>query len=44
LVPYLYGNAAEINGLESPFKSGKQKRTLADYGFGMKPPPEGSGK
>ena len=42
LVPYLYGNAAEINGLESPFKSGKQKRTLADYGFGMKPPPEGS--
>ncbi len=33
LVPYLYGNAAEINGLESPFKSGKEKRTLADYGF-----------
>jgi hypothetical protein len=33
LVPYLYGNAAEINGLETPGKSGKQKRTLADYGF-----------
>lgn len=44
LVPYLYGNAAEINGLESPFKSGKQKRTLADYGFtgGPKPPQEGA--
>jgi hypothetical protein len=43
LVPYLYGNAAEINGLESPFKSGRQKRTLADYGFtgGPKPPQEG---
>jgi len=33
LVPYLYGNAAEINGLETPGKSNKQKRTLADYGF-----------
>ena len=45
LVPYLYGNAAEINGLESPFKSGKQKRTLSDYGFtgGPKPPQESSG-
>lgn len=44
LVPYLYGNAAEINGLESPFKSGKEKRTLADYGFtgGPKPPQEGA--
>jgi len=44
LVPYLYGNAAEINGLESPFKSGKEKRTLADYGFtgGPKPPREGT--
>jgi hypothetical protein len=35
LVPYHYGNAAEINGLESPVKSQKQKRTLADYGFTM---------
>jgi DNA-binding beta-propeller fold protein YncE len=35
LVPYLYGNAAEINGLESPVKSEKQKRTMADYGFGF---------
>jgi DNA-binding beta-propeller fold protein YncE len=37
LVPYLYGNAAEINGLERPRGSGekKQKRTLADYGFTM---------
>ncbi len=33
LVPYHYGNAAEMNGLESPVKSGKKKRTLADYGF-----------
>jgi hypothetical protein len=41
LVPYLYGDAAEINGLESPIKSGKQKRTLKDYGFeGMKPVPK----
>lgn len=45
LVPYLYGNAAEINGLETPGKSGKQKRSLADYGFtGPRPPQEGSGK
>jgi hypothetical protein len=35
LVPYLYGNAAEMNGLESPVKSQKQKRTMADYGFGF---------
>jgi DNA-binding beta-propeller fold protein YncE len=33
LVPYLYGNAAEINGLEAPVTSEKKKRTLADYGF-----------
>jgi hypothetical protein len=40
LVPYLLGDAAEMNGLESPVKSGKQKRTLKDYGFeGMKPVP-----
>lgn len=39
LVPYLYGNVAEMNGLEAPVKSGKQKRTLADYGFtGPQPP------
>ena len=44
LVPYLYGNAAEINGLESPFKSGKERRTLADYGFtGSGPPQQNSG-
>ncbi len=36
LVPYHYGNAAEINGLERPVKRGEsQKRTLADYGFAM---------
>jgi sugar lactone lactonase YvrE len=34
LVPYAYGNAAEMNGLESPIKDQKQKRTLVDYGFG----------
>ena len=33
LVPYEYGNAAEMNGLESPIKSRDNKRTLADYGF-----------
>ncbi|HET8579832.1 MAG TPA: hypothetical protein VFL31_02435 [Nitrospiraceae bacterium] len=33
LVPYLYGNAAEMNGLESPVKSRGKKRTLSDYGF-----------
>ena len=41
LVPYLYGNTAEMNGLETPGKSRTKKRTLADYGFtGPKPPPE----
>ncbi len=38
LVPYLYGNAAEVNGLESPVKKNDQRRTLADYGFS--PPPK----
>ena len=33
LVPYHYGNAAEMNGLESPIKSDTKKRTFADYGF-----------
>ncbi|HEX3204022.1 MAG TPA: hypothetical protein VHQ67_04660, partial [Nitrospiraceae bacterium] len=34
LVPYQYGNAAEMNGLERPSGAGqKQKRSLADYGF-----------
>lgn len=37
LVPYHYGNAAEINGLETPTKKSTQKRSLADYGF--TPPP-----
>ena len=32
LVPYHYGNAAEMNGLERP-SGAKQKRSLADYGF-----------
>jgi len=42
LVPYLYGNAAEMNGLESPVKSQGKKRTLADYGFSApKPSTEG---
>ena len=38
LVPYHYGNAAEINGLERPSTGGNsKKRSLADYGFdGMK--------
>ncbi len=40
LVPYLYGNAAEMNGLESPIKSKRKKRTLADYGFGFPRPPK----
>jgi DNA-binding beta-propeller fold protein YncE len=35
LVPYAYTNAAEMNGLESPIKSQKEKRTMADYGFGF---------
>ncbi|GKS57243.1 ATP/GTP-binding protein [Nitrospira sp.] len=39
LVPYHYGNAAEVNGLESPIKKGGTKRTLSDYGFA--PPPSG---
>lgn len=35
LVPYIYGNAAEINGLEAPVqaKRKKKRRTLKDYGF-----------
>jgi hypothetical protein len=34
LVPYHYGNAAEINGLERPSTGGNsKKRSLADYGF-----------
>ena len=34
LVPYHYGNAAEMNGLERPAGARqKQKRSLADYGF-----------
>ncbi len=35
LVPYIYGNAAEINGLEAPVqaKRKKKRRTLRDYGF-----------
>lgn len=42
LVPYYYGDAAEMNGLESPIKrSDTKKRTLADYGFGIPPPPPG---
>jgi DNA-binding beta-propeller fold protein YncE len=41
LVPYHYGNAAEMNGLESPIKKDSRKRTFADYGFDFKkPPPE----
>jgi len=38
LVPYYYGNAAEMNGLERPATGGSaKKRSLADYGFdGMK--------
>lgn len=37
LVPYLYADGAEINGLEHPINTGKQrkrKRTLSDYGLG----------
>ena len=35
LVPYLYANGAEINGLEMPVNAGKKrkKRTMADYGL-----------
>jgi hypothetical protein len=40
LVPYQDSNAAEMNGLETPVKGDKKKRTLADYGFGK--PPEGA--
>lgn len=43
LVPYQYGNAAEINGLGSPARSENKKRTLADYGFTF-PKPEKEGK
>ena len=39
LVPYLYANGAEMNGLEHPVnanpKRKKKKRTLSDYGLGM---------
>lgn len=38
LVPYLNADAAEMNGLESPIKRKKKKRTLADYGFTFKRP------
>ena len=36
LVPYLYANGAEINGLEQPSNSGKKRkpRDLSDYGLG----------
>jgi len=35
LVPYEYGNAAEMNGLEAPVSTGaKKKRDLSDYGGG----------
>lgn len=41
LVPYHYGNAAEMNGLESPIKKDSRKRSFADYGFDFKKrPPE----
>jgi hypothetical protein len=42
LVPYEYGNAAEINGLEAPASSGAKKmRDLSEYGLGwMKVGPE----
>ncbi len=40
LVPYLYGNAAEINGLESPIKKKRRPRTLKDYGFPFMTPPK----
>ena len=36
LVPYEYGNAAEMNGLEAPASAGaKKKRDLSDYGLGL---------
>ncbi len=36
LVPYLYANGAEINGLEIPSNSGRKRkpRDLSDYGLG----------
>ncbi len=40
LVPYHYGNAAEVNGLESPVKKSGAKRSLADYGFSAPPVPK----
>jgi sugar lactone lactonase YvrE len=42
LVPYEYGNAAEMNGLEAPASAGtKMKRDLSDYGLsGMRQKPE----
>lgn len=43
LVPYHYGDAAEVNGLESPVKSADKRRTLADYGFSG-PPKDGPPK
>lgn len=43
LVPYHYGNAAEVNGLESPNKKGTKKRTLSDYGFAPPPSVKDSG-
>ncbi len=38
LVPFSGTNAAEMNGLETPTKRKKKKRTLADYGFGFPKP------
>jgi len=39
LVPYLYANGAEMNGLERPVNAEgtekKRRRTLSDYGLGM---------
>ncbi len=37
LVPYLYANGAEMNGLERPVNTGthtRRRRTLSDYGLG----------
>jgi hypothetical protein len=37
LVPYEYGNAAEMNGLEAPVGSAaKKRRDLSDYGLGWR--------
>jgi DNA-binding beta-propeller fold protein YncE len=42
LVPYHDAHAAEMNGLESPTKSGKKPRNLADYGLpSLKGPADG---